>query len=212
MNRLILALTCILLAGCVPSAARVDTPRTEALDKTYTIDLPSGWIRQYTERRDILASRDGFLLEVIAVVRRPLKEAFPRTKKAATDAMLPSELAELEIAELKVRDELAAALTVLENEPALVSGKEGFRLKVRYNNPRGLEIVEVVYGLVDDAAMYRVGFRAPQLYYFERYYPEFEKTVESFKLTGATKQSRLSPVHELRQPAVLTLVDGTQSR
>lgn len=185
MNRLILALIGILLAGCAPQPARVDTPRTEALDKTYSIDLPSAWIRQYTDERNILASRDGFLLEAIAVTRHPIKQAFPHTKKAATEAMLPSELAELEIAELKARDELAAALTVLENEPALLSGKEGFRLKVGYNNPRGLEINEIIYGVVDSAAIYRVAYRAPRLYYFERYYPDFQKTVESFALSSA---------------------------
>lgn len=182
MTRPILVLACLILAGCVPPAARVDTPRTEALDKSYSVDLPTGWIRQYTPEKNILASRDGYLLEAIAVVRRPLKEAFPRTKKAATAGMLPSELAELEIAELKTRDELTAALTVLENEPALLSGKEGFRLKVTYNNPRGLEISEVVYGMADSAAMYRVTYRAPRLYYFDRYYPDFEKAATSLTL------------------------------
>lgn len=212
MNRLILALTCILLAGCIPTPARVDTPRTEALDKTYAIELPSGWIRQYTDGRNIIASRDGYLVEAIMVVRRPLKEAFPHTKKAATDAMLPSELAELEIAEIKSRDELSAALTVLKNEPALLSGKDGFRLELSYNNRRGLEFVEVVYGLVDGAAMYRVSYRAPRLYYFERYYPEFQKSVESFRLTEAKKQSRLAPADEPRQPSMHTLVGQAQLR
>ena len=193
MNRIVAALVCCALAGCVPSPARVDKPRSEALDKSYSIDLPSDWVRQYTEDRNLIASRDGFALEAIAVVRRPLKKAFPRTKKEANDSMLPSELAELEIAELKARDELTAALRVIENEPALVSGREGFRLKVSHNTARGLEINEVVYGVLDSAAMYRIVYRAPRLYYFEHYYPDFMKTVDSFMLLEPKKQSRLEP-------------------
>ena len=211
MNKLILALTSILLAGCIPPATRVDSPRTEALDKAYTVDLPSGWIREYTSERNLVASRDGFLLESIAVVRHPLKDAFPRTKKAATDALLPSELAELEIAEIMARDELTAALTVLENDPAPLSGKEGFRLKVSYNNPRGLEFIEVVHGAVDGTALYLVTYRAPRLYYFERYYPEFQKTVASFTLNEAKKLGRLAPADERRRLASLARVGQAQA-
>jgi hypothetical protein len=175
---------CMALAGCVPAPARVNTPRTEAPDKSYTVDLPTGWIKQYTMENNLIASRDGYLLETLAVVRRPLKQAFERTKKDAADTMLPSELAELEIAEIKARDELSEALTVLENEPALVSGKEGFRVKVSYRNPRGLELHEEVYGVVDKSRLYLLVYRAPRLYYFPKYHPDFQRTVESFRIAA----------------------------
>jgi hypothetical protein len=183
VRRSLVVLACLVASGCAPTPARVETPRIEALDKSYAVELPTGWIRQYTAEKNLIASRDGFLLQTIALVRRPLKEAFPRTKKVATTGMLPSELAELEIAELKLRGELTAALTVLENEPAALSGKEGFRVKVAYNNARGLEFNEVVYGVADESSMYRVTYRAPKLYYFDRYYPDFERAVQSFTLT-----------------------------
>jgi predicted dehydrogenase len=51
-------------------------------------------------------------------------------------------------------------------------------------NSRGLEIQRVVYGFADKSAYYRIHFTAPKLYYFDTYYPEFEKTVASFKVTG----------------------------
>jgi hypothetical protein len=194
----IATLASCVLAGCIPPPARVDTPRTEALDKSYSIELPTGWVRQYTDERNLVASRDGFTVEAIAVVRRPLAKAFPRTKKAAAESMLPSELAELEIAELKARDELTSALRVLDNEPAQVSGREGFRLKVSYNTVRGLEIYELVYGVLDGAAMYRIVYRAPRLYYFQRYYADFVKTVESFTLLEPGKQTRPHPADARR--------------
>ena len=175
---------CIALVGCAPMPARVDTPHVEALDKSYTVELPTGWIKQYTTEQNLIVSRDGVLLETLAVIHRPLKQAFHRTKKDATDTMLPSELAELEIAEIKARDEQTEALTVLENEPAPVSGKEGFRVKVAYHNPRGLEFYEEVYGAADKSGLYMLVYRTPRLYYYDKYYPEFQKTVASFRIAG----------------------------
>jgi hypothetical protein len=93
VRRPILLLVCVALAACVPAPARIDSPRIAALDKSYTVDLPAGWIRHYTPEKNIVASRDGFPLETLVVVRRPLQQAFERTKKDVSDTMLPSELA-----------------------------------------------------------------------------------------------------------------------
>lgn len=176
------------LAGCTPAPTRVDTPQVQALDKSFAIELPTGWIRQYIGTdRHLVASRNGLPLESLAVSHRSLKEAFPRTKKAAAETMLPSELAELQVAELKARDELSAALSVLDNEPAQLGRKEGFRLKVAWRNLRGLEYHEELLGMVDKTGYYVVSYRAPRLYYFENYYPDFQKSVASFELTPAAK-------------------------
>ena len=84
MRLVAMAALCMALAGCVPAPARVDTPRTEGPDKSYTVDLPTGWIKQYTLENNLIVSRDGYLLETLAVVRRPFKQAFERTKKAVS--------------------------------------------------------------------------------------------------------------------------------
>jgi hypothetical protein len=189
MNRILASMFVILFAGagCAPMPpSRVDTARSEGPDKSYTVDLPIGWIKQGSpDSRNLFASRDGFLLEAIAIKKQPIKEAFPKTKKAATAQMLPAELAELEIAEIKSQDQFTAALTVTQNEPAEIAGQEGFCLRVRFRNTGGLEIQRVVYGLVDKSAYYEIAFQAPMLYYFDKYYPDFEKVVESFQLTAA---------------------------
>jgi hypothetical protein len=186
VTRMLIPTLVLLLAGCVATPPqRVDMPRTEGPDTSYTVDLPSGWIKQTApDNKALLVSRNGFLLEVIVFTRRSLKEAFPRSKKAATAEMLPAELAELEIAETKMGDEFTAALKVLQNEPAEISGTEGYKLRMSYRNARGLEIQRVVYGFADKAAYYRIHYTAPRLYYFDTYYPEFEKTVASFKTAG----------------------------
>jgi hypothetical protein len=98
--------------------------------------------------------------------------------------MLPSELAELAIAELKTSNEQLAALTVVENEPALVSGREGFRLRVAYKTQQGVEMLREVVGATDKTHYCALTFLAPKLYYFEKYWPDFERTVASFKLAA----------------------------
>ena len=188
------ATVALLLAGCVQTPTRVDAARSEAPDKSYIVDLPVGWIKQATvDNHKLLVSRDGFLLNVIEVSRQPLKEAFPRTKKASTDSMLPAELAELEIAEIKAEDQYTAALNVIENEPAEIDGHEGFRIRVSFKNARGLEIQRVAAGFADKAAYYRLAFQAPMLYYFDTYYPEFQKTLASFQLAGSAKKTGSIP-------------------
>jgi hypothetical protein len=178
----------MLFAACAQTPSRIETARSDAPDKSYTVELPVGWIKQATpDNRTLLASRNGFLLEVIAITKRPLKEAFPGIKKPATLEMLPAELAELEIAQIKSQDTYAAALNVMENEPADIAGHQGFRVQVRYKNNRGLEIQRVVYGFADKSAYYDLWFGAPMLYYFDTYYPDFQKAVASFQLASGTK-------------------------
>ena len=189
MKKFSIAAVVVLVGACAAPPERVDTPRTEGPDKAYSVDLPVGWIKQVTQNRQLLVSRDGILLNYILISKTSLKEAFPKTKKAASDSMLPAELAELEISEIKSQDQLTTALTVVENEPAELAGQEGFRLRVRYKNTRGLEIQRVVCGLADKSAYYQMAFEAPTLYYFDTYYPAFQKAVASFQL-GSTSSKK----------------------
>jgi hypothetical protein len=169
---------------------RIETARNDGPDKTYTVELPVGWIKEArTDNTVLLASRNGYLLEIIQIARHPLKDAFPKTKKAAGDSMLPAELAELEIAEIKSEDQFTAALTVLENDPVEIAGQEGFHIRVSFKNARGLEIQRVVDGFADKAAYYQIAFQAPMLHYFGTYYPAFQKAVESFQLSTGNKKA-----------------------
>jgi len=204
MNKCHIAVLAALLSACAAPPQRVDTPPTEGPDKAYAVDLPVGWIKQVTAKRELLASRDGILLEYILISKASPKEAFPKTKKAASDALLPAELAELEIAEIKSEDQFTAALTVVENEPAEIAGQEGFRIRVRYKNTRGLEIQRVVYGFADKAAYYQMTFQAPMLYYFDTYYSDFQKVVASFQLVSGSKKAAGMPVGTA---VLLTLLD-----
>ncbi len=187
MRKLFLLVVLANLAGCVTPPARVDVPLTEAPDKSYTVDLPVGWIRHFAQDKTLLVSRDGFLLQTIGVTHRPADQAFPKTKKAASENMLPSELAELQIAEMKTETEQMAALTVIENEPATIDGRDGFRVRVRYHTRRGLEIHRVTYGVPDKSGYYRIEYVAPKLHYFDATFADFEKVVSSMRIAGDGK-------------------------
>lgn len=187
MNKLIPIALVALLAACVPPPARVDVPLTVAQDKSYTVDLPVGWIRHIAQDGTMLVSKDGFALQTIGVIHRKSDGAFPKTKKSASETMLPSELAELQIAEMKTETEQMAALKVVENEPVLLDGREGFRVRTSYFTQRGLEINRVTYGLADKSGFYRIEYVSPKLYYFDRTFGDFEKVMGSFKITGTEK-------------------------
>jgi hypothetical protein len=189
VKQLSTAAAVLLIGACALPPQRVDTPRTEGPDNAYSVDLPVGWIKQVTQQKQLLASRDGILLDYILIGVSPLKEAFPKTKKGAGDNMLPAELAELEIAEIKNQDEFTAALTVVENEPVEIAGQEGFRIRLRYKNNRGLELQRVVCGFADKSAYHRMEFGAPTLHYFDTYYPDFQKVVASFQLSAGNKKT-----------------------
>ncbi|HKQ23042.1 MAG TPA: hypothetical protein VJT81_01190 [Burkholderiales bacterium] len=187
MKKLFLALLFAGAAGCVPPPARVDVPLTEALDKAYTVDLPVGWIRHFAQDKTLLASRDGFTLQTIGITHLPAEQAFPKTKKSVTEGVLPSELAELQIAEMKAETQQMAALVVIENEPAVLDGRDGFRVRVSYHTARGLEVHRVTYGVPDKSGYYRIEYVAPKLYYFDATFADFEKVVSSMRIAGGGK-------------------------
>jgi len=216
----------LLFAGtvaCVPPPARVNVPLTEAPDKSYTVDLPVGWIRDFAQDfgcssafllldcrwtapvKTLLVSRDGFTLQTIGITHRPAAQAFPRTRKSVTAGASPSELAELQIAEMKAETQQMAALMVMgnepatldtqrmaaliviENEPATLDGRDGFRVRVSYHTARGLEIHRVTYGVPDKSGYYRIEYVAPKLYYFDATIADFEKVVSSLRIAGGGK-------------------------
>lgn len=188
MNKLMPIMLAALLAGCVTPPARVDVPFTQAQDKSYTVDLPIGWIRHFAQDGTMLVSKDGFALQTIAILRMKPDLAFPKTKKSASETLLPSELAELQIAEMKTETEQMSALKVLDNEPVMVDGREGFRVRTSYFTQRGLEINRVTYGLADKSGYYRIEYVSPKLYYFDRTFGDFEKVMASFRL-GSKQQT-----------------------
>jgi hypothetical protein len=182
-RRLIILIALLIQAGCT-MWQRVDSARAEAPDNAYSVELPLGWMRFMQETNGIALTRDGFDLNRIRIQRRDLDKAFPNLKKAALASMLPSELAELQIAEVKseARD---TVVTVKDNAPAMLGERVAYRLHLTYKNDRGLTFDRVIYGVATSKGYFTLGFTAPALYYSARELPTFEKVVGSFKLTSS---------------------------
>ncbi|MDH3670218.1 MAG: hypothetical protein OES46_03540 [Gammaproteobacteria bacterium] len=186
MNRII-QLTCLLLiavlaAGCAVWA-RIDEPLVDGPDKAFQLELPVGWIRAGLATDRVLVTRDGTGVQFIEAMKRTHKKAFSDLKEETRADMLPTELAELAIAQLKSQPGVSD-LEVVNNAPATIAGTTGFRLHVQMKNSQGLAYEAVVYGFVDADGFYRLRYQAPSLHYFKRDLSIFERAVKSFRLTG----------------------------
>ena len=180
--RLIALAFLTLLGGCATYEV-VEKPQFEGPDNSYTVSLPVKWVRlpAFSERVDL--TRDGTGLQRILIARAKADNAFPKLKRPASEKLLPSELADLQIAELKSMSEQLAALVVVDNAPATVGGRPGgFRLQTTWTTNRGLKVGQIHYGVAYRGYYYLLSYQAPLLHYFDRYRPEFEQTVASFRL------------------------------
>lgn len=192
-----------IISGCAPPPYWTYTDKANhvAKSKSFQMTVPKGWER--TTRPDryeylnldgknvpillesMTVTRDGTGIQAITVTRHYPDTAFPTIKKKSRSNMLPVDLADLFVSELRKRSGLEQ-LKVLDNKPTMVDGKQAFRLLMQFKNDDGLRIRIASYGFVDKTGFYTISYRAPYLYYYKRDYRAFKKLVASFKqLKGA---------------------------
>jgi hypothetical protein len=184
-------LAAILTSACasgprwVPAGGAYTPPSSR-----YTLQLPQGWKR--LDAQDwLLTSREGPFLQSLALrvieVGKPLGS---NTKKVLARGMLPQEAAEV------VHDAIASSpgmqgMKLLENAPAELDGRPGFKLVVGYKDEDGLKMKAVVYGVLVGDSLYQLTYRAPERYYFERDLITVEQVRATFKIAQpAAAQAR----------------------
>ena len=114
----------MLLAGCAPRPywTLTDDSNRQVKSTSFEFDLANGWVRLTDPRtydrvaidgkdqtillESLTVTRDGTGLQGISVTRRYPDTAFPTLKKKSNPAMLPPELADLYISELRKRSGL----------------------------------------------------------------------------------------------------------
>jgi hypothetical protein len=168
------------LAGCASWEA-IEPGDANLREDGYEVTLPTGWVRVMYETQEVILTREGVMLQQIALKSVPHGKAFPRLKKAAGDQLLPSELAELQIAETKRSSQVESNLEVLENAPWETGGRTGFRVRLRFVTPRGIPFEQLLYGVCDGKNYYLMGLQAPGFYYFDAHREEFERMVATFR-------------------------------
>lgn len=187
MMRLSLALLITLALGaCTPWSAVDPNSRTVNVKDDYSLEAPLGWVRRNYDIYDVFFSRDGPLLNQIAIDREKHDRELPRTKRKTSPNLLPQEVAELVIAELKA-NESYGSFTVLSNRPTMVGGKAAVRVHTRWKTDRGLPIERLTYALVDENGRLAFMYEAPGLVYFPKALPDFEAMMKTVIFLSAKK-------------------------
>lgn len=169
----------LLLGACTTTWTRLDQPALEGPGGRYRIEAPVGWVRYSLAEDRIRITRDGMAIQFIEVALLPPEKVFEKTKRKAIPD-LPSELAELVLAELRGRAGLAN-LVVVENTPAELAGASGFRVRIRYTNERGAAFERVVTGAPAGSELLLFSYHALSKHFFDRDLPTFEAMIASYR-------------------------------
>jgi hypothetical protein len=181
LTTIILMLT-LLLAGCVETWTRTEGSAADYQDKHYRVTLPLGWLHIKSDDSLIL-SKDGILVQFISIQFKEHAQAFEKIKQASSPNMLPSELAQLSIAEFKAnQDGSLPSLEVVSNAPIEMAGIIGFDVQLLYKTDTGLRMGMLMRGVVNDQGYYLVKYTAPMLHYFERDRAVYDAMTESLRL------------------------------
>ena len=196
--RLLLYGGIMLLSSCALPYTTV-TDRNFTAPERFTVELPQGWrshnasadpVRGLTaalEKRrklswDIIRlTRDGLLLQQIAIGRIPVAEELPHTKKNLTQGMIPLESAEVIVDEFRSNTDLTNH-EVVENSPAQLGGHSGFKLHYTYRAEDRLKMEGLFYGALVGPWLYYMLYEAPAQHYFKKDLQLFEKTRETLKI------------------------------
>ncbi len=180
LRRAVILITA-LIAGCATTWARIDDANRNYQGEHYSVMLPPGWMR-LESGGNLLLSKDGIDLQRIIIEYHAHDKAFEKLKKTSSATMLPSELAELTIADLRAsqKDGLPS-LKVIGNSPVEIAGHTGFLLHLGYKTDEGLRIEMLMEGFTDADGYYLLSYRAPTLYYFARDRAVFESVCASFR-------------------------------
>lgn len=174
----------LVLTSCGGPFTRIDKPEYIQSDKGYTLNAPVGWVQSTAPqvKDEFLISRDGFGLQFMSVKVVQLDKAYPTLKKPANATMLPSDLAETELAEFKAKSPNSPSIVLIDNTLASVAGKKAFKLHLKYLNQKGLRFERESYGFATGKFYYTLSYEAPSLHYFERDRAILEQMVISLKL------------------------------
>lgn len=160
-------------------------------DKKYMFStvVPANWMR-FNAGDYFFMTKDGVILNYIAVYRQKLEKKLEFTKKVFKADMSPQDLSEIQIDEI-VANPNAGAFKELRNIPINVDRNKAFRLEYEYTAQGGLKKQGVVCGFKTGDWMYRIQFEAAKQHYYKESIQDFDKFVESFRLLSLeeTKKS-----------------------
>lgn len=155
-------------------------------------DWPQGWMIYRPIQSDELAvkdgvlldaTRDGFDLQTIRLIRRPFDAALSHTPQKLSEGMIPEEAAKVVLEEIRA-DPALLDLRVIDNAPAMLAGASGFRLHFNYRDKSGLPRQALVYGCIDNGDLIILSYMAPRRHYFAQDLATFEAVRKSLRRTS----------------------------
>lgn len=168
----------LLTGGCV--TWKYGGPVHSAGSGDYTIQVPSDWLFIERPKGNILATKESQFIHRVEVERRELKNALPNSKRPVAATLTPLELAEALLDDLRA-DRAIFQPNVLENAPAQVGGRPGFKFVVSFQTEDKLRLTMAVHGCIEKNRLYLLKYTAPTRHYFERDRATFERIAASLK-------------------------------
>jgi hypothetical protein len=173
----------LLLTACQGTWVRVDQDNRLVKSERFEVTLPTGWVRAMVGDDKLIVTRDGVPLQHIDIAFRPHAEAFKKLEKESKETQLPSELAELYLADMRAQDEHGLpSLQVLENAPERIGGVEGFRLHLLFTASNGLVYEQQILGFANAKGFYTLSYKAPQIHYYADSSRGFAQVRQSFRV------------------------------
>lgn len=177
----LVSIACIALSACAVWT-RIDAQNATLAGPGdgWFVDAPAGWVHLALYSDGIRITRDGFQIQMIDATLSPHARVLEHSKKATSDKLLPSELAEALIAELRGTPGLAN-LTVQENVPARIAGQNGFRARLQFRNDRGVAFSVIMAGVALPQGRLVFYYQAIDRHFFARDLPVFEQFMQSWR-------------------------------
>jgi hypothetical protein len=172
------AVTGLLLSGC--QVWQPGGSPTKIQNDALTITPPAGWMYATRVGPDLLASKEGFLLQSIVIEHHDLTKPLLHSKRALSSGLAPYETAEAVVDDLRANHELQS-FELQENTPASVGGRPGFKLIYSFRTKDKLPVTEEIYGAIAGERLWLVRYAAPKRHYFERDLPAFEAACQSLR-------------------------------
>ena len=187
--RLLPLILMLSLCACTGRQAQWSPAGSQATvsDDQLDMEWPQGWRTLRPAEKDaaavkqgllLMGTRDGFGLQNIRLYKRPLDGEFPHTQKKLSAGMLPQEVAEVILDDLRANPEVVD-LKVVDQRPSTVAGVSGFKLTVTYRGKSGLLRQSSLYGCIEKSLLVMLSFDAPKRHYFASDLATFETVKDS---------------------------------
>ena len=179
------------LSGCIPRQAKYAPTGAHEILSTDQIEAewPLEWMTFRPAEKDeeankegtlLVLSQDGFALHTIQLTKRPIEPEFKHTQKKLSAGMLPQEVAEVVLDNVRANPDIVD-LHVVENGPAVLIGTQGFKLNFTYRVKSGLLRQTAIYGCLDRGMLVTISLDAPKQHYFQHHLPALEKAKDSLR-------------------------------